>query len=102
MPDFLRTCNFLYENSFLPKPFLRGILSPRYVDIFEISVKLNLDLLISILAYLKGKNFDPYIEDFLLFCDQKCHLRNEPLNIQKNVCKKFILLHNLPSGSKST
>jgi hypothetical protein len=59
-----------------------------------------LDFLIPILAYLKGKNFDPYLVDFLLFGDQKCHFRNEPLNIQKNLFNKLILDFCL--GSKSS
>jgi hypothetical protein len=51
-----------------------------------------LDFLIPILAYLKEKkNFDPYLVDFFLFGDQKCHFRNESLNIQKNVFNKLIL-----------
>jgi hypothetical protein len=53
-----------------------------------------------ILAYLKENNFDPYLVDFLLFGDQKCHFRNEPLNIQKNAFNKLIL--DFCSGSKSS
>jgi hypothetical protein len=35
-----------------------------------------LDFLTPILAYLKEKNFDPYLVDFLLFGDQKCHFQS--------------------------
>jgi hypothetical protein len=55
--------------------------------------------MIPISAYLKESNFDPCLMDILLLSDQKCHFRNEPLNIQKNVFNKLIL--DFCSGSKS-
>jgi hypothetical protein len=52
------------------------------------------------LYWKKEKNFDPYLVDFLRFGDQKCHFRNEQLNIQKNIFNKLIL--DFCPGSKST
>jgi hypothetical protein len=41
-----------------------------------------------------------YCSGFLLFSGQKCHLQNEPFNIQKNVLNKLIL--DFSSGYKPT
>jgi hypothetical protein len=88
----------------LSKTSFGCILSLRYVRIFEISVKFWI-FLKPILAYLKGKNVDPYLVDFLLFGDQKCHFRNEPLNIRKtyltNWSKIFVrVLYLLEKGHR--
>jgi hypothetical protein len=52
------------------------------------------------ISLFEEKNFYPYLADFLLLGDKKCHFRNEPLNIQKKVLNKLIL--DFSSGSKST